>query len=201
MPYVEGTRDGCILGKPIRRRPVLPVLVPPRRPAVRCPDPTRPWYGRVLDSTGFSENVFHMIFISFYFARLADSGDCSKIGWFFDVPVQKNEELHLRSSKPKERRPPSSILSTEIWRAYPSFFFWPSLFGFSQLFWDLDLQPDLWSWRSVRRSRSALYSSALMLCRAARRAASLIYWLFIAFEPMHLAYCINLVSMKTKTNS
>ena len=48
---LEGTRDGCFLGEPIRRRPVLPGLAP-RRPAVRRPDPTRPRYVRVLDSKG-----------------------------------------------------------------------------------------------------------------------------------------------------
>ena len=48
-----GTRDGCLLGEPIRRRPVLPG---PARPAMRRPDPTRPWYVRVLDSTGTSPN-------------------------------------------------------------------------------------------------------------------------------------------------
>ena len=31
---------------------VLSCPTPPRRPAVRRPDPTRPWYVRVLDSTG-----------------------------------------------------------------------------------------------------------------------------------------------------
>ena len=35
-----------------RRRPVLPVLAPPRRPAVRRPVLTRPWFVRVFDSTG-----------------------------------------------------------------------------------------------------------------------------------------------------
>ena len=31
---------------------------PPRRPAVR-PDPTRPWYVRVLDSTGVPYHEYH----------------------------------------------------------------------------------------------------------------------------------------------
>ena len=49
---LEGKRNGCFLGEPTRWRPVLPVPVPPRRPAVRRPVPTRPWYVRVWDSTG-----------------------------------------------------------------------------------------------------------------------------------------------------
>ena len=40
---LEGTRGGCILGEPTRRRPVLPVLAPPRRIAVSRLAPTRPW--------------------------------------------------------------------------------------------------------------------------------------------------------------
>ena len=47
-----GERVGCVLGKPTRRRLVLPGPAPPRRPALRCPEPIRPWYVRVLDSTG-----------------------------------------------------------------------------------------------------------------------------------------------------
>ena len=46
---LEGTRGGRHLGDPIRRRPILPGPAPPRRPAVRLPDPTRPWYVKVLD--------------------------------------------------------------------------------------------------------------------------------------------------------
>ena len=48
---LASARVGCLLGEPIRRRPVLPGPAPPRRPAVRRPDPTRPWYVRVVDST------------------------------------------------------------------------------------------------------------------------------------------------------
>ena len=53
---LKGTRDGCLLGEPTRRRPVLPVSAPPRHPAVRRPVPTRSWYVRVLDSTGFQSS-------------------------------------------------------------------------------------------------------------------------------------------------
>ena len=49
---LEGTRDGCPLNDPISRRPVLPGPASLRRPAVPGPDPTHPWYVRVLDSTG-----------------------------------------------------------------------------------------------------------------------------------------------------
>ena len=49
---LEGTGDACPLGEPVRRRPVLPDPALPRRPAVRRPDPTLPWYVRVLGSTG-----------------------------------------------------------------------------------------------------------------------------------------------------
>ena len=60
MPWVRavvhdalgGTRDSCLLGEPFRRRPVLPGSAPPRCSAVGRPDPTRPWYVQVLDSTG-----------------------------------------------------------------------------------------------------------------------------------------------------
>ena len=46
-----GKGDGCLLGKPTRRRPVLPGPAPHRRPAVHHPAPTRPWNVRVLGST------------------------------------------------------------------------------------------------------------------------------------------------------
>ena len=36
-----------------RRRPVLPGPALPCRPALRCPEPIRPWYVRVLGSTGY----------------------------------------------------------------------------------------------------------------------------------------------------
>ena len=52
LEALEGKGDGCLLGEPARRRPVLPGPAPPCRPAVRCPAPTSPWYVRVLDSTG-----------------------------------------------------------------------------------------------------------------------------------------------------
>ena len=45
------TRDGCLLGESIRRRPILPGCAPPRRPAVRRQEPTCPWFIRFLDST------------------------------------------------------------------------------------------------------------------------------------------------------
>ena len=52
MPWKPwgGNRVGYFLGERTRRRPVLPGLARPRRPAVRPPAPTRPWHGRVLDS-------------------------------------------------------------------------------------------------------------------------------------------------------
>ena len=45
--------DDCILGEPIRRRPVLPIPAPPRRPAMRCSASTPPWYVafRILQAT------------------------------------------------------------------------------------------------------------------------------------------------------
>ena len=46
-----GKRVNCVLGKQTRRRPVLPSPAPPRRPTLRRPEPIRPWYVRVLDST------------------------------------------------------------------------------------------------------------------------------------------------------
>ena len=39
---LEGKREGCALARSTRRRPVLPSPAPPRRPAVRRPDPTGP---------------------------------------------------------------------------------------------------------------------------------------------------------------
>ena len=47
-----GTRDRCPLGGPNRRRSFRPGPAWPRRRAVDRPAPTRPWYVRVLDSTG-----------------------------------------------------------------------------------------------------------------------------------------------------
>ena len=48
----EGKRKGCLLGEPSCRRSRPPRPACPRRPAVRRPVPDRPWYVRVLDSTG-----------------------------------------------------------------------------------------------------------------------------------------------------
>ena len=48
VDVLEGTRDTCLLGELFSRRPVLPDPAPPS--ALR-PDPTLPWYIRVLDST------------------------------------------------------------------------------------------------------------------------------------------------------
>ena len=52
LDALAGKRVGRLLGEPTRRRPVLPRPALPRRPAVCCPEATRPWYVRVLDSTG-----------------------------------------------------------------------------------------------------------------------------------------------------
>ena len=52
LEVLEGTRDGCPPGESTRRRPVLPGPALPRRLGVRRRIPTRPWYARVLDSTG-----------------------------------------------------------------------------------------------------------------------------------------------------
>ena len=46
--------DGCLLGEPTRRRPILLVPAPTRRPAVRRHIPTRLWYVRVLDSANLN---------------------------------------------------------------------------------------------------------------------------------------------------
>ena len=56
LDALGGKQDGCVLGEPTRRRPVLPSPAPPRRPALRRPGPFRPWYFRVLDSTIDLEN-------------------------------------------------------------------------------------------------------------------------------------------------
>ena len=45
-------RDGCVLGEPTHRHPILPDPAPPRRPILGSPEPLRPWYVRVLNSTG-----------------------------------------------------------------------------------------------------------------------------------------------------
>ena len=51
LEALGGKGNGCLLGEPTCRRPVLPGHALPR-PAVHRPAPTRPWYVRVLDSTG-----------------------------------------------------------------------------------------------------------------------------------------------------
>ena len=51
---LESKRGGYLLSEPFRRRPVLPVGVPTRLPAVRHPVLNRPWYVRVLDSKSLS---------------------------------------------------------------------------------------------------------------------------------------------------
>ena len=48
---LESKNNGCFLGEPMRRRPVLPGPAQTRRPAVRHLAPTRLWYVWVLDST------------------------------------------------------------------------------------------------------------------------------------------------------
>ena len=42
---LEGTRVGCLLGEPIRRRPVLPGSAPPRPAVPPCAAPSRPVRG------------------------------------------------------------------------------------------------------------------------------------------------------------
>ena len=54
LDSLEGKSEGCLLAGSTQRRPVLSSPALPRCPAVRRPDPTRPWCVRVLDSTGFS---------------------------------------------------------------------------------------------------------------------------------------------------
>ena len=51
LETLEGKRDGCLLGEPTCRRPVLPGPALPRGLAVRRRTPTRLWYVQVLDST------------------------------------------------------------------------------------------------------------------------------------------------------
>ena len=51
LDSLEGKREGCLRAESTQRHPVLPSPAPPRRPAVRRPDPTGPWCVRVLDST------------------------------------------------------------------------------------------------------------------------------------------------------
>ena len=53
LDSLEGKREGCLRAGSTQRRPVLPSPAPPRRPAVRRPDPTGPWFVRVLGSTTF----------------------------------------------------------------------------------------------------------------------------------------------------
>ena len=51
-----GGRVGCLLAGPTRRRPVLLVPAPPRRPAVRRPVQTCAFYSRILDSRSRIQN-------------------------------------------------------------------------------------------------------------------------------------------------
>ena len=48
---LDGTRDGSLVGEPIRRRPALPGPALPSRIAVRSSEPFGSLYVRVLDST------------------------------------------------------------------------------------------------------------------------------------------------------
>ena len=65
LDALEGRRDSCFLGEPIRRRPVLPSSAPTRCPAVRRLDATRSWYVRASDSKDFyvssTENTIRRI--------------------------------------------------------------------------------------------------------------------------------------------
>ena len=51
LDALGGARDARLLGELFCRRPVLTDPIPSPRRALR-PDPTRPWYVRVLDSAG-----------------------------------------------------------------------------------------------------------------------------------------------------
>ena len=88
---LEGTRDGCLLGEPFRRRPDLPGPARPRRPAVRSPDPTRPWYVRVLDST----NTFDFMYLWFRWGIQDGSLRCLEIVTKYGLDAQ------LRPSSPR----------------------------------------------------------------------------------------------------
>ena len=52
LEVLEGKGDGCLLSERTRWRLFLPSSAPPRRPAVHRPARTRPWYVRLLGSTG-----------------------------------------------------------------------------------------------------------------------------------------------------
>ena len=80
---------GCFLGEQIRRRPVLTGPTPPRCPAVRRLDPTRPWYVRVLESPVV------LIFFEFnvHFLRLDTTiGSCSGINLSSPKPGNTTDE-------------------------------------------------------------------------------------------------------------
>ena len=120
-------RVGCFLGKPCRRRPVLPIPAPPRHPAVCCLVPTRPWHARVLDSTSEVSKArlevvvgpFEVPLVGYPFARSPTIVICDNLGvktascvvlvWVEDAPVvccvtagtfvpQRRRPGHLRSS-------------------------------------------------------------------------------------------------------
>ena len=57
LEVLEGKRNGCLLGEPTRRRPVLPGPALPRRLAVRRRTSTRPRYVQVSDSTSKYERI------------------------------------------------------------------------------------------------------------------------------------------------
>ena len=60
---LEGKREGYLLARLTRRRLVVPSRAPPRRLAVRRPDPSGPWCVRVLDSTGFNGVSQSVVFL------------------------------------------------------------------------------------------------------------------------------------------
>ena len=116
------------------------------RPAVRRPVPTRPWY--VCPGFGFDRFFLKMEKIFRYSGsekrRTSASSTSSAGGTKNPFPLPPSR-LEGRRSLPHFRHLPTP---------FPR----PMASSSSQLFWDLDLQTDLPPWRSVRRSRSALYS-------------------------------------------
>ena len=98
---LENKRDACFLGKPTCRRPDLPVIAPPNRPAERRPVLTHPWYVRVL----------HYTMIDFSIAIVKPEDNSNSLTYV--LLTQRNQKISSFCAFEKQYVSPSSFFRLE----------------------------------------------------------------------------------------